>query len=112
MALQLVKDHNFRSPNPKIAHAALALIKSGVVGAAAIAADVLLTTVITAFGNKVSNRCGGYAHRSSESNSFECATRHQSANGHLRDGQPKGGSPNGYGKWLVRIGICVLQSHI
>ena len=49
MALQLVKDHNFRSPNPKITHAALALIKSGVVGATAIAADVLLATVITAF---------------------------------------------------------------
>jgi hypothetical protein len=111
-ALQLVKDHNFLGEIPNITQASLELIKSGAVEAATIVADVLLATAITAFGNKVSNRCGGYAHRSSESNSFECATRHQSTNGHLRDGQPKGGSPNGYGKWLFRIGICVLQSHI
>ena len=49
IALQLVSDHNFRSPIPNIAQAALELIKSGAVGAAVIGEDVLLTTAITAF---------------------------------------------------------------
>ena len=55
MALQLVKDHNFRNPISKIAHAFLELIKSGAFGAATTSVNALLATAITAFRNKFNN---------------------------------------------------------
>jgi len=66
MALQLVKDHNFRSPIPNIAHASLEWIKSGMDGDLMVFNSARISPATSATRTllyKLFNSAGGFSER-------------------------------------------------